>query len=269
MRWGVVALVPLVVVAQPLPPPTSVPREAWVGNYSSSWASQKTIVTLGPGPNSITASNRVQPWSPAHGVINGSSVTMTFGKDVLHGRFRSSGYIQWENDSRWLKDGSMASKMVATMMAKHQQPEPVQKTSSATSHESYESYESYETYDSDSYSTYSYTYDSDSTMDDGSYDTYSYSTYSYEDEPKHKAGPPSSIASALTLMSKGSKGSSTRPSAPSTKAPPSTKPPQGRAPPMYPTATLSGAGRVKSAKPNPGRRRALRRVRDVGAVHRS
>ena len=250
-----VLLVPLVLgqpppQRTPLPPLLPVPREAWLGNYSTSWASERTIITLGPTPNSLTAYNRVQLWSPAHGVVNGSSVTMTFGKDVLRGLLKSSGYIQWENDSRWLKDGSPASKMAAAMRAKHMQPAPAQKAGSATTGASYESYA---TYDSDSYATYSYDSDSIDGSTDGSY-TYSYETYSYEDEPAPKAGP----ASTLTLKSKGSKGSPplpSRSSVPSTKAPPTTKPPQGRAPPIHQTASLSGAGRVKSTKPKPTGRR--------------
>ena len=60
-------------------------------------------MAAGSADDAIVAYNSAQPWSPAHGIVNGSSVRMTFGAQELSGSLLPSGYIVWDNGSKWLK----------------------------------------------------------------------------------------------------------------------------------------------------------------------
>ena len=130
-----------------MPPATAeVARSNWLGNYTQSWGAEKTVVIAGSSDNTVLAFNRVQPWSPATGVVNGSAIRMTFGGQELRGRLHPSGFIVWENDSRWTKEDSAAFKMMATsalkaaMASKAKPPSATAKGGPPADDESYESY---------------------------------------------------------------------------------------------------------------------------------
>ena len=72
-------------------------------------------MAAGSTEDTIVAYNSAQPWSPAHGVVNGSFVRMTFGSVELRGKLLPTGYIIWENGSRWLKERSANSKTTARL----------------------------------------------------------------------------------------------------------------------------------------------------------
>jgi hypothetical protein len=91
----------------------AIPRSMWLSNYSHAYRAEKTIVAAGLTEDTIVAYNSAQPWSPAHGVVNGSFVRMTFGSLELRGKLLPTGYIIWENGSRWLKERSADSNTTA------------------------------------------------------------------------------------------------------------------------------------------------------------
>ena len=81
----------------------AIPRDKWLSNYSHAYGAEKTIMAAGSTEDAMVAYNSAQPWSPAHGIVNGSFIRMTFGSQELRGKLLPSGYIIWENGSRWLK----------------------------------------------------------------------------------------------------------------------------------------------------------------------
>ena len=140
-------LPPPILLLGAMPPATAeVARSNWLGNYTQSWGAEKTVVIAGSSDNTVLAFNRVQPWSPATGVVNGSAIRMTFGGHELRGRLHPSGFIVWENDSRWTKEDSVAFKMMATsalkaaMASKAKPPSATAKGGPPADDESYESY---------------------------------------------------------------------------------------------------------------------------------
>jgi len=57
--------------------------DPWSGNWSSSWGSDYTGMTIyGMGvadqPRKVVAYNVAQPWSPARGTLNGKRITLFF-----------------------------------------------------------------------------------------------------------------------------------------------------------------------------------------------
>ena len=89
----------------------AIPRSMWLSNYSHAYGAAKTIMVAGPTEDTIVAYNSAQSWSPAHGVVNGSSVRMTFGALEIRGKLLPNGFIVWENGSRWLKERSAAARL--------------------------------------------------------------------------------------------------------------------------------------------------------------
>jgi len=87
----------------------------WLSNYSHAYGAEKTVIAAGSTEDTIVAYNSAQPWSPARGVVNGSFVRMTFGSLELRGKLLPTGYIVWENGSRWLKERSADSKTAARL----------------------------------------------------------------------------------------------------------------------------------------------------------
>lgn len=176
MLFVVLSLLPLL---QATGPPASepaglasgwaaIPRSMWLSNYSHAYRAEKTIVAAGLTEDTIVAYNSAQPWSPAHGVVNGSFVRMTFGSLELRGKLLPTGYIIWENGSRWLKERSADSNTTArSVKPSGSAPKPRAATGADESY-------SY-SYDDEA----SYTYDE--TTSTGGDETYSYDSYeSYE-----------------------------------------------------------------------------------------
>ena len=89
----------------------AIPRSMWLSNYSHAYGAAKTIMVAGPTEDTIVAYNSAQSWSPAHGVVNGSSVRMTFGSLEIRGKLLPNGFIVWENGSRWLKERSATARL--------------------------------------------------------------------------------------------------------------------------------------------------------------
>ena len=123
MLFVVLSLLPLLQAAEPPAREpaglasgwAAIPRSMWLSNYSHAYGAEKTIMAAGSTEDTIVAYNSAQPWSPAHGVVNGSFVRMTFGSVELRGKLLPTGFIIWENGSRWLKERSADSKTTARL----------------------------------------------------------------------------------------------------------------------------------------------------------
>ena len=123
MLFVVLSLLPLLQAAEPPAKEparlasgwAAIPRSMWLSNYSHAYGAEKTVIAAGSTEDTIVAYNSAQPWSPARGVVNGSFVRMTFGSLELRGKLLPTGYIVWENGSRWLKERSADSKTAARL----------------------------------------------------------------------------------------------------------------------------------------------------------
>ena len=118
MFFVMLALLPLLQAAEPPAREpagfasgwAAIPRSMWLSNYSHAYGAAKTIMVAGPTEDTIVAYNSAQSWSPAHGVVNGSFVRMTFGSQEIRGKLLPNGFIVWENGSRWLKERSATAR---------------------------------------------------------------------------------------------------------------------------------------------------------------